>query len=752
MEGVSFNMIRRCLHVLLLFIVVSCFAATSANAQREEPPFSALVSVTGFGDINIPLQHTSTGDYLFLPSCTDLDALVLQFSESSARIIGDRGSLNVKSGEPFSLYKVSAGEAERFELTFIVGEKQIAFTLMHSASIRTAFLVSGDEQQGRSYVEADKERKVKGVSFALLRADGSVIWAGPLKNIKGRGNSTWHYPKKPYQIKLTEKVDLLETGDKAERENTWILLANYIDESLIRNQITFDLAAECKLAFSPHCASVDLYYDGEYRGVYLLCEKTEISRGRVSIRNLEKDIEEANPGVKDFAELTREEKTLDGGLAFQYCPELIPPEDIRGGYLLELDYGPRAMAEASWFCTECGQYVTVKSPEYLPEEGMRYIASLYQRFERAVFAGGVDPQTGDDYRELCDLESLARCCLLLELAKDNDAFLSSTFFYKPEGEEKLYAGQVWDFDTGYGIADLPEDISVISRTLIGNRLLAIPSFREALKTCWDELKPLVYDLVLSDDPESTGLRLQSLTGYDRLCADARRMDRALWEREGPDQSISELRSFLIRRAAWLEDRINVWYAGDIPDRLFSDVNENHWFYASVVYAVEHGLFTGTTPIQFEPFRYIDRAMLVSVLHRMTGAQPADTHFRYSDVDPAAWYSAAVDWATEAGITDGVGKNRFAPGSIVTREQMITLLYRVIRYSGFEIEAGGGLSAFADSTQISPWAYDAMVWAVDNGIILGSNGRLDPKGKTTRAQAAVIISRAYQAYFGKESPD
>lgn len=742
--------VRRCFRLLLMLFVVLCLTATVSYTQQEETPFSAEVSVPGLGDIEISLQHTESGDYLFLPSAVRLDALILRFSGNSGTITGDTGTLTVESGVPFSILSLIPEDRNGSLLVFESGDTRVSFTLMHSSVLRSAFLVSGDAAKGRSYVEADKERKVSGVSFALIRPDGRTVWAGPLKNIKGRGNSTWHYPKKPYQIKLSEKVDLLETGDKAERENTWILLANYIDESLLRNQFSFDLAAEFGLPYTPHCASVDLYYDGEYRGVYLLCEKTEVSKGRVAIRGLEGEIEAANPDVEDFDTLSWSEGKLEGGLIYHYYPDLQCPKDVCGGYLLELDYGPRAVEEASWFCTQNGQYVTVKSPEYVPEESMRYIASLYQRFERAVYAGGIDPKTGEDYRELCDLNSLTRCFLMMELAKDNDAFLSSTYFYQPEGGEKLYAGPVWDFDTGYGVAQLPEGISVTSRTVLGNRLLQIPSFREALRVNWRELKPLVQNILLSSRIQASGTRLHSLTAYNQECAASREMDRILWERDEEDRSIEELRAFLVNRTAWLDEKTEAWYAGEVPYRLFQDVHESQWFFDSVGYVVEHGLFAGVSELQFEPFRSVSRAMAVTVLHRMLGAPAAETHSGFQDVNPAAWYAAAVDWAAETGITGGMGHQLFAPGSSITREQLITLLFRTLRYAGIDVEGQPEFSAFSDAGKISPWALDAMAWAVDSGILQGINGKADPQGKTTRAQAAAIFARVYQMYFDQES--
>ncbi len=739
-------MIRRCFRILGLCLAVLALLTAAALAAGESSPFAAVLDVPGLGEVEIALQQTEQGSCLFLPSAADPEALVLRFPGETALLTGAGGSLTVESGVPFSLLPLVGGEGEACLLTFESGETRVSFTLLRGEALGSAWLVSSDGKKGRSYVEEDKDRKVKGVSFALLRPDGSPVWAGELKNIKGRGNSTWAYPKKPYQIKLSEKADLLETGEAAEKEATWILLANYADESLLRNQFTFGLAADFGLPYIPHCVSVDLYYDGEYRGVYLLCEKTEISKGRVALHDLEGDIETANPDVEEPAALPGAAGTLPGGLVYWYIPGLAAPEDLRGGYLLELDYPARAMEETAWFCTEGGQYVAVKNPEALPEEAMVYIADLYQRFERAVFAGGADPITGAKVWELCDLDSLARCFLLLELSMDNDAFLSSTYFYKPQEEEKLYAGPVWDFDTGYGLAPLPEDGSVTLCTRLGKRLLLIPAFREALMSCWRELAPLVRDILLSEDPQVAGMRLRSLPSYEAETAVSRQMDRLLWGREGPDTSEEDLRAFLSRRASWLEEQLRAWYAGRVPYWTFVDVLPERWFFDSVEFVASRGLITGGSALRFEPYKAMTRAMTVTVFHRMVGAPAPEKRGAFGDVDPSAWYAEAVDWAAETGVTGGVNSDSFAPNVKVTREAFVTMLYRCLLWAGVRLEDGADLSAFADGDAVSPWAREAVAWAVKCGILQGAGGMLEPRGETTRAQAAAILQRTCRTYL------
>jgi hypothetical protein len=732
-------MIRRCFRVLGLCLAVLALLTAAVLAAGEEPPFAAVIDVPGLGEVEIPVQQTERGDCLFLPSAARPEAFVLRFSGETALLSGEKGSLTVESGVPFSLLPLLAGEGEGCPLTFENGETRLSFTLLRSGSLGSAWLTSSDREQGRSYVEEDKERKVKGVSFALLRADGTPVWAGELKNIKGRGNSTWSYPKKPYQIKLSEKADLLETGEAAEKETTWVLLADYADESLLRNRLTFDLAADFGLPYTPHSRSVDLYYDGEYRGVYELCEKTEISKGRVAIRDLEGEIEDVNPEIGDFALLPGAEGTLPG-VVYHYTPDLAAPEDLRGGYLLELDYPNRSMEEAAWFSTEGGQYITVKSPEYLPEEAMIYIADLFQRFERAVMAGGTDPVTGADYRDLCDPDSLARCFLILELSMDNDAFLSSTYFYKPPEEEKLYAGPLWDFDTGYGVSLLPADTAVTLSSRFGRSLLRIPSFREALLDCWQELEPRVKDILLSADPAAAGLRLRSLAGYDGEIAASRRMDRALWGRPASETAAEDLHSFLLRRTVWLDERLEAWAGGDVPYWTFEDVTPERWFFSAVEFAAERGLITVGTSLRYQPYQAMNRAMSVTLLHRLMGAPTPEKRAPFRDVPPDVWYASAVAWAAETGVTRGVNAALFAPNAKVTREAFITMLYRCLLTAGVPLEEGADLSAFSDGEEVHPWAREAVAWAVGSGVLQGIGGKLEPGGETNRAQAAAVAER------------
>lgn len=172
---------------------------------------------------------------------------------------------------------------------------------------------------------------------------------------------------------------------------------------------------------------------------------------------------------------------------------------------------------------------------------------------------------------------------------------------------------------------------------------------------------------------------------------------------------------------------------------FTDVNEGDWFYDKVAYVYHHKLMTGTSETTFEPNATLTRAMMVQILYNKEGRPAATTNGNpYTDVPKDQWYYNAVQWAYENRITSGTSETTFEPNSEVTREQFARFMYN---YAGNP--AVSGKLDFVDADQVSDWAYDAMVWANQNNIILGkkkSDGSvvLDPRGNATRAEAATIL--------------
>lgn len=175
---------------------------------------------------------------------------------------------------------------------------------------------------------------------------------------------------------------------------------------------------------------------------------------------------------------------------------------------------------------------------------------------------------------------------------------------------------------------------------------------------------------------------------------------------------------------------------------FTDVAPGQWFYDAVAFVYEKGYFSGTSATTFDPNSYMDRAMVATVLHRLAGSERVDAPAAFADVPVGQWYTQGVAWASAKGIVNGMGDGNYQPQTPVTREQLVTMLYRFERdYRQAAVPAAGSLDGFADGSAVSSWAGDAMRWAIGAGLIQGRDaGRLDPLGTATRAEVATILQR------------
>ena len=158
---------------------------------------------------------------------------------------------------------------------------------------------------------------------------------------------------------------------------------------------------------------------------------------------------------------------------------------------------------------------------------------------------------------------------------------------------------------------------------------------------------------------------------------------------------------------------------------FTDVSANNWFYDGVKYAYENGLMNGTSSNAFSPNANTTRGMIVTILARVEGVNTNGT----------PWYAAGQKWAMDNSISDGTNM----PG-VITREQLATILYRYAKQKGYDVSKSAALTAFSDADKVSGYAAEAMQWAVAEGLLQGSNGKLNPQGSATRAQVATILMR------------
>ncbi len=183
---------------------------------------------------------------------------------------------------------------------------------------------------------------------------------------------------------------------------------------------------------------------------------------------------------------------------------------------------------------------------------------------------------------------------------------------------------------------------------------------------------------------------------------------------------------------------------------FTDVTATDWFYPSVKYVTEESLMTGTSDKTFAPNQELSRAMLVTVLWRGEGMPEAAAPGAFTDVTSGAWYEKAVSWAAEKEIVLGYEGDTFRPDASITREQLMTILYRYIQHKGGGFEgAWMFLLDYADRESISSWAYEPVAYGSTNGIVSGKPGNLfDPQGTATRAEAATVLYH----FFGEKAEE
>ena len=164
---------------------------------------------------------------------------------------------------------------------------------------------------------------------------------------------------------------------------------------------------------------------------------------------------------------------------------------------------------------------------------------------------------------------------------------------------------------------------------------------------------------------------------------------------------------------------------------YHDVKEGDWFYSAVEYVTEAGLMGDTGHGSFEPNTNTTRAMIWAILARLSGV----------DTTPVSgsWYSVAQEWAMNSGVSDGTN-----PNGAITREQLVTMLYRYAETHGIDVTEGGmAIREFADVERVSSFAGPAMTWAVNTGLISGIDGKLVPQGLATRSQVATVLMRFAQ---------
>ena len=178
-----------------------------------------------------------------------------------------------------------------------------------------------------------------------------------------------------------------------------------------------------------------------------------------------------------------------------------------------------------------------------------------------------------------------------------------------------------------------------------------------------------------------------------------------------------------------------------PAPAFTDIT-GHWAADNILFATSRGLLSGTSDTTFSPDTGMTRGMFVTALGRLAGINPDSYQTgKFTDVKADAYYAPYVNWAAQAGIVEGVTATTFAPDTNINREQMAVIMKNYAAKLGYDLPQTLKAVTFADNTQISSWAKDAVKSMQQAGILAGKNGNnFDPKGTATRAEVATVLRR------------
>lgn len=422
----------------LLLVIFFTAALFPANASAEKKPFTLwMQAVPGTPGAAERVNYwfiSSAHRYIFLPASWQADQLYLFYEGANDMTVNGK---SFRSGDRFNWPLDQEITVSGY------GVYPFGLTVMQSARIPAVFIAteSGDMQK----VQLKKGTKEPG-TLTYVNPDGSLEYDGALQYIRGRGNSTFNYPKKPYQIKLDKSTPL---GGMSQ-DKTFILLANYLDRSEIRNTLALDLARYSgAYAFTPRYQPVDLYLNNSYAGCYLLTEKCEIGSNRLPIANLESAVEKLNEvPLETFPFVGNRTYHIGATRAYEIPRD---PEDITGGYLILANNTEYFQTEASGFVTDRGQAFTTQQPKYASVAQLEYIGGVMQAIENALYAkDGRDPATGRHYTEMLDMKSFVNRYLQSEVLLDYDGH--RPYFYKDSDltDPMVYCGPVWDQDNILG--------------------------------------------------------------------------------------------------------------------------------------------------------------------------------------------------------------------------------------------------------------------------------------------------------------
>lgn len=300
----------------------------------------------------------------------------------------------------------------------------------------------------RVYIDTPEEKPItsktewlEGATIKIVDNDGTE-YLDMGTSIRGRGNSTWGYPKKPYALKLDSKSEVLGMP----KHKRWVLLANWMDRTLLRNDVAFEIGRRT-MDWAPRGRFIELYLNGKHQGNYYLCEQIKPDENRVNIDD--------------------------------------------DGYILEFDtYGP--YDEINYFYTPVKQYpVTIKEPDEevitsWDHQMFLYISEYTGTLEQILENDKLAQERWEEVQELIDVRSYIDWWLIHEVTYNLEPLHPKSSYMHKASDGKLYAGPIWDFD--WGTYQDYQTYIALTECLWYGYFFKYPEFKAAVKERWAEVR------------------------------------------------------------------------------------------------------------------------------------------------------------------------------------------------------------------------------------------------------------------------
>jgi len=777
-------MLKKLSSMLLFIMLIACTIPNITYATENISINSIAVSVSG---CSVKTQTVNGTEYLFLPSGADCSSVKICGIPSNSLISIDELAATNVHDNIWDLGKIESGT--KYTLGICSSDDPSStrnIILMKSNNISSLF-VTGDKDI--EFLNSDKNNISKDGTVIKLSADGNVLVDSALSKIKGRGHTTWtnskdknpDTSKKPYNLTTMDKVQLIADGNSKEKK--WTLLSgSYNDYSGAMNATALSLyksiSGDAYVDYEP----IDFYYNGEYRGLYLITDKVEVDDDLVNINKAQYTFEDTentttyicedydshfdetltnnamwSKAKTDAIQAPFNDRAINAGiLAYSYATNSSVSAD--GGILFEISH--QYYDEACWFITNRGVMISLKSPEYATQKQVQDIAIYVQEFENALMSETGFNSKGKHYTEYIDIKSLAKSFLLNCFTSQNDFFDCSEFFFI-DGDDtgflgKIKSGPAWDYDVshyGNSIYSTKSAEGKNGRMVWLKQFLTKGDFLTELHNLQKNQFASAVDTISN----------KTLPDYKNSIEFSAVLDQAMWlyDTSTSDKFSFHQRNIANRQTAWeniWSDKTNSIRGIIIKEENGSLISSSSGAIRYQWYKIEKDYTKGTAIAGATDSSYTPTASGIyyasaygttlpgtnvyvvysnPIVYNVSDApKENETVTPFVDISTDAYYFNAVLWATQKNITNGASNKTFSPDAKCNRGQMATFLWR----AAGRPKPTSNTCEFEDVDK-SDYYYEAVLWAVENGITNGTSATtFSPNQTIDRAQAVTFISR------------